>query len=81
MVLLAQTVKMVPVIDGPELLFGIVRPSIEPFLSIQSVNSALNITIELDKLLAVSWSWSPDADTQQHLRFVYVQSGRVVLGH
>ena len=62
MVFLAQTVRIIPVIDRPEFLFRIVRTSIEPFLSVQNVYSAFNITVELDKLLDVSWPWSPDAN-------------------
>lgn len=50
MVLLTQAVKMAPVIDGP---FRILHASIEPFLSVQSVRSVFDITIELDKLFVV----------------------------
>ena len=76
MVLLTQAVKMAPVIDGP---FRILHASIEPFLSVQSVRSVFDITIELDKLFVVLWSWSPDADTQQYPWFMYVRSGRMAL--
>ena len=78
MILGAQSIIPLPIIDVPELILRVICMSIEPFHSRQFFDFLFNDTICFDEYFRVNRTWSPNADIEEHPFLGHHGSGKLL---